>query len=200
MRWFEYNKNTSSGGIEGFLEPINSCEIHKVHPSYSPLEYLTKANKESLVFESPRNGQIPSVVFSADSDFKFKQNIQWTNGMIVTSPHHGSETNKNIYSRFSAETQNKDINVKWVRSDCKSIKRPGQSYLNVKGQKFCTICRKSLHLKRELKFSSGTNNWNPKSTPRYFNNNLITLIMIIDRVFFMLNLHYPFDNLFPNFV
>ncbi|MCH7322912.1 hypothetical protein LZ480_13605 [Solibacillus sp. MA9] len=166
IRWFEYSILERTGGIKGILEPVNSKEILTI-PSYKPtaLDYLTltAANKESLVFISPSDDNMPSVLFSADSDYSFNQSINWEEEMIITTPHHGSEANKNVYDRFQKET-GKDIVVRWVRSDCKSKSRPGPSLLNVKGDKFCTFCRNSIHLRKRLLFKSSSGKWKAIAT------------------------------------
>jgi hypothetical protein len=92
---------------------------------------------------------MPSVMFSADSDYSFNQSINWENAMIITTPHHGYEAIKNIYDKFKKEAKN-DIVVKWVRSDSKSKSRPVPSLFNVKGDKFCTFCRKSKYPKKKI--------------------------------------------------
>lgn len=159
IRWFEFSSSQSSGGIQNKLEPVNSKEIFTI-PRYKPtvLDYLTlsAANKESLVFFSPSKDNMPGVLFSADSDFSFNQSIPWCNEMIITTPHHGSEANKNVYDRFKNET-NYSIDVKWIRSDCKSKKRPGRSLLNVHGFKYCTLCRGSELLTEKLEFKADSN-------------------------------------------
>jgi len=126
VRFFEYNPIKSSGGIHGVLEPVNSLEVSFVKPrqpshiseDITSLLLLSTQNRTSLVFHSPR---YPAVLFTADSDLKFKQSISWTNGMIITAPHHGSIHNQNAYDRFSKEASS--CKPLWIMTNHPSIKR-----------------------------------------------------------------------------
>lgn len=147
IRWYDYVGNTKhskqSGGISDFLVPVNAVEVTKIRRrKKSALEYvaLTRVNKQSLVFVSPRDDVNLGVLFTADSDLSFYQAIPWHDQMIITSPHHGSEDNCYAYNRVIRETQGR-LNVVWVRSDRRLSCRPGKSYLAVSGDKYCTVCR-----------------------------------------------------------
>ncbi|MFC9418452.1 hypothetical protein ACIG6B_25970 [Bacillus mobilis] len=166
IRWFEYNKEYCSGGNPGILEPINSKEIVSI-PPYKPsvFEYinLSKSNKESLVFLSPFINNVPAVLFSADSDFSFSQTIKWSDKMLITAPHHGSESNRNAYQRYYAEAQEFQ-NIKWIRSDGKFKKRPGKSYLSLNDDRYCTQCRNEKTAKNPAVFSVEVDGWITKRT------------------------------------
>jgi hypothetical protein len=165
IRWFEFDTISSSGGILGFLEPLNACEILQIRRRrWTALEYLalTTSNKQSLVFLSPANNDGPAALFTADSDLRFCQPINWSEGMIITAPHHGSENNAYAYERFSKEVNN-DHHVVWVRSDGRFKARPGSSYLNVYGSHFCTLCRGSNTAKQDVRFIVASRNWKPVS-------------------------------------
>ncbi|MBO1582764.1 MBL fold metallo-hydrolase [Bacillus sp. XF8] len=166
IRWFEFNENYCNGGNPGILEPINSREILSI-PPYRPsvLEYikLTKANKESLVFISPCTNNIPAVLFSADSDFSFNQTIHWSDRMLITAPHHGSESNKNVYKKYHTEA-GEFVDIKWVRSDGKYKKRPGNSYLSLDNNCYCTLCRNGKNIKVPIMFLEQLGKWEPKNS------------------------------------
>jgi len=169
IRWFEYCHEKPSGGIPGELAPVNAREVHKVKVNNSgALMYLalTIANKQSLVFCSPQDKGAPAVLFAADSDLSFPNSIPWSNGMIVTAPHHGSEANAAAYQRFLRE--NVDTrSITWVRSDGKFKSRPGQSFLNLRAAgspAFCTICRGASGPKQDLAFKVIGKNWKPRKT------------------------------------
>lgn len=173
IRWYDYVGNhkcsNPSGGISNFLVPVNAVEVTKIRRRRkSALEYvaLTTVNKHSLVFLSPNDEVSPGVLFTADSDLSFYQRIPWHDQMIITSPHHGSENNRNAYLRFNRETSGK-LSVVWVRSDRRS-RRPGKSYLKVKGDKYCTVCRGSILPKQnvQLAFSKFNNAWQPFNNTR----------------------------------
>jgi hypothetical protein len=168
IRWFEYDREKKRGGNRDCLVPLNACEVRQISVRRrSALEYiaLTTSNKQSLVFLSPADDKEPAVLFTADSDLSFSQCIDWTAGMIVTAPHHGSEANRHAYDRFTEETSKK-FDVIWVRSDGRFRDRPGNSYLNVHGCRFCTLCRGSNLDKQDVRLIVDQGRWIPYSTRR----------------------------------
>lgn len=145
IRFFEFtDRQPPSGGIVGILQPVNAKEVFpKTLNNLSPLMYLylTMANRESLVFFSPEEEENPAVLFTADSDLEFNlPNLPPKNPLIVTSPHHGSESNKDAYTKVN-KWLNRNTAI-WVRSDCKSKKRPGKTYLS-QSERYCTLCNTS---------------------------------------------------------
>jgi hypothetical protein len=167
IRWFQYHATQGgSGGIPGTLIPLNAREVSAL-PTWkrSALWFLalTTANKRSLVFYSPDADDGPGVLFSADSDLSFSEAIPWHSGMIITTPHHGAESNASAYQRFRNETRF-DLPVIWVRSDGKYKNRPGPSYLGVSGRRFCTICRGSSIPKQNVYLVLQKGNWQPVAT------------------------------------
>ena len=164
IKWFDYigNKIRSKalGGIKDLLVPVNAVEVAQIRrPRRSALEYvaLTMSNKQSLVFMSPNEEDSPGVLFTADSELSFPQQIRWHNHMIITSPHHGSEHNNYAYKRFLNEAGG--IDVVWVRSDGKFAYRPGNSYLTVNGRKYCTWCRGTGLPKQNIQLILHNNIW-----------------------------------------
>jgi len=167
IRWFEYDSVANSGGIPNCLVPLNAHEVFRMRVRrWSALQFLalTTSNKRSLVFLSPADDEKPAVLFTADSDLAFSQPIPWTSGMIVTAPHHGAEANKNAYERFARESGEDD--VIWVRSDGRFKARPGRSYLNAKGSRFCTLCRGSNAPKQDVRLILDSKRWTPVFTRR----------------------------------
>lgn len=161
IRWFEFSKGSVGGGLPDRLVPVNSMEIVTFRPPPpTALEYLalTTANRESLVFASPTTEKSPGVLFSADSDFQFPAQIPWSHGMIVTAPHHGSESNSPVYARAAREAPN--LNRIWVRSDGNFKSRPGESYLN-QSTRYCTLCRGAKNEKQAVRFRRRSQNWCP---------------------------------------
>jgi len=172
VRWFDYIGDNgftkASGGMTDLLVPINAVEVARIkRPKKSALEYisLTRVNQQSLVFASPNNEFSPFVLFTADSDLSFRQPIPWQDQMIITAPHHGSNSNNRAYWRFVHETPNK-MDVVWVRSDKKSNARPSIAYIVVNGRKYCTLCRRSKLLKQDVLLTSSRfkNAWQPVHT------------------------------------
>jgi len=167
IRWFEYDRKSSFGGIADFLIPLNAREIFQIRQRrWTALQFLalTKSNKESLVFLSPQNDTEPAVLFSADSDLSFSQKIPWSASMIVTAPHHGSEANANAYKRFQRDTRNK-YRAFWVRSDGRFRSRPGPTYLGT-ASRFCTLCRNSKYPKQNVRMVVNSGRWQPLFTKK----------------------------------
>lgn len=163
IRWFEYDATSKSGGIPNVLVPINAREIFRIRTRHwSAFNYvaLTTSNKESLVFLSPANCEEPAVLFTADSDLSFSQSIPWSDGMLITAPHHGSEANAHAYHRFIKETAN-GLGVIWVRSDGRFKTRPGNSYLKFCKSRFCTLCRGSNYPKQDVHLMVASRKWRP---------------------------------------
>jgi hypothetical protein len=163
IRWFEYDRSVSSGGIPGFLVPLNAREVVRMRcKRWTALEFLalTTANEQSLVFLSPESDEGPAVLFTADSSLSFSQTITWSQGMIITAPHHGSENNADAYKKFIRETKN-PIKAIWVRSDGRYRIRPGTSYLRVHGRRFCTLCRNSKYPKQDIHLICSSDKWRP---------------------------------------
>lgn len=161
VRWFEYSETDSTGGVEN-LKPVNSIEIFKAKKR-SALEYLclTKANVESLVFYSKNEDNSAGILFCADSNFVFKQDLSFlSKQLIVTVPHHGADANKNAYLRLKPYISSDTI---FVRSDSKQSSkskspRPCKAFKALTNAKFCTICFPALHPKQDvvLQHSLGT--------------------------------------------
>jgi len=169
IRWFEVD-NSSRFPVtkDDFLYPLNARKIVKIRQGrWSALEFLalTRVNRESLVLLSPATNENPGVLFTSDSDLSFAQDIPWADGMIITAPHHGAESNARAYKRFITETNN-SCDVIWVRSDCKSKSRPGNSFLNAPGRRFCTVCRNSPHPKQDVRFIVRHGTWRPVKPTR----------------------------------
>ncbi len=168
IRFFEFGQNIS-GGEKGKLEPVNSREIISWKTKkISALQYinLTIENRGSLVFYSPENNVEPAVLFTADSDLNFAlPNISPQKTAIITSPHHGSESNANVYGTVQKWVSKLNI---WVRSDCRCKSRPGQTFKN-QTNKYCTICNlgnNSFILRNIVEFSVSNGVWSPSASLR----------------------------------
>ena len=135
----------AAGGCTSILEPMNSVEVQHVNANVSPLILmaLTMANIFSLVFHSPSTPGCGGVLFSADSPLSFltiPPHSPVNGSYIVTTPHHGSEDNKDGCERVLDWHQNPS-EIFWVRSDKRKIvSRPWEGYTNLPGTRFCTIC------------------------------------------------------------
>ncbi|QPS88841.1 hypothetical protein I6G46_07730 [Serratia plymuthica] len=159
VRWFEYSEHQAEGG-ENYLHPVNSVEILSYKKNVNALYYLslTKANIESLVFYSPDEKSNCGVLFTADSNFEFKQSLDFIQtGSIITTPHHGSEHNINTYIQLANHIGDNNI---FVRSDSKSDSRPCNAYISLPQEKHCTICNNNKNNKKiSIKFVIGSGKW-----------------------------------------
>lgn len=116
IRWFDFDPfekgKKAYGGINNFLEPVNSVELRQppLRVSDRVLFFclrLTKQNVESLVFNRVEQDKEPGVMFLGDSRLAFgisKPNKDFPmpnrvpkRPIIVTAPHHGSRVNDKAY-------------------------------------------------------------------------------------------------------
>ena len=160
IRWFNpVNYCTRYRVNYGFVA-LNSHEmfcLQKPKDAYcfAQLCLLTVVNEYSLVFEY-WNDRLPIVRFSADSDC-ICQGALYNNHIIVTAPHHGSDDNRKVYNAIN------NNNVIWVRSDCKTKKRPCALFRSLKN-KYCLACilfafRKEIF----FEYDKVSKQWNHKS-------------------------------------
>jgi hypothetical protein len=165
IRWFDFEEAKTSGvpaGGEMFLRPLNSVEIKAGHAlrKMDVLLYLalSVANRESLVFAAPEGEKFSGVVFAADSDLACSQHIPMFNRTAaVTAPHHGSESNAVAYQAV-ANRMGSSLGF-WIRSDGNYKKRPGNTYLQQRAQRACTLCRDAGLPKQAVQLVEGAGGW-----------------------------------------
>lgn len=139
IRWFqlsEYERNNQKA-INGLL-PKNSQEMFfipkiTIKELYS-LIVISNENKYALVFEYLINGN-PRILFCSDSKLDFIINpLNYNhNSMIVTVPHHGSQTNDKVYNKIEGSC------INWVRSSKRKVKNISNLFF-IKQNKFCLQC------------------------------------------------------------
>lgn len=162
IRWFEFDSSQGPSKGNALLQTVNARQIIRMAPRYDALFflYLTKVNRECLVLYSPPTEGSPSVLFCGDSNLDFRQTLPLGENMLITAPHHGSESNAQAYTRLANELAGIS-NATWVRSDSNSKKRPGNSYLSMRGSRYCTLCRGSHLQKARIRFVARGSNWCP---------------------------------------
>jgi hypothetical protein len=152
-RWFDYEgfarTRSPSGGAQGFLVPLNAVEQSRP-PIPGPFYMrLTRINRESLVFFAPPSRGRCGFLFCADSPLGDGPNYKnsflsghlcWP--VVVTAPHHGSETNRVAYSHLNAWTH-----IAVLLRAGGSAKQPGQTFL--KQTPCIKLCAKCPRIKRE---------------------------------------------------
>ena len=171
VRWFDYRAfeatRRPSGGVPGFLEPINAREQAPAPLYASLLLRLTEINRHSLVFFAPPTITRLGVLLCGDSPLgdgsKFATSFLSSTArprypIVSTAPHHGAETNSAAYQHMRGWA---DIIV-LVRAGGSSS-QPGQTFKSLKWPlKVCATCpatRRAAHIAGVA--SAGPNWWYP---------------------------------------
>jgi hypothetical protein len=151
IRWLKYVDKYQNNRISNLynLYALNSFETYiepyNIELLKNALYFLTKINKESLVFVFCPNEK-PSVLFTSDSNLSFIDPcIKLKDYSIVTAPHHGSEDNKKAYSKIIGNE------LIYVRCDRSQQNRPCNEYISLE-KKYCTICRNYTRKKQASNF------------------------------------------------
>jgi hypothetical protein len=113
IRWFDYLLFASTmkarGGDNGFFTPVNAVELVPRRVKVSPRNmflslFLTRANRESLVFLRHEADGEPALLFTADSrlkagrrPFSLPPGLPTAGRLLATAPHHGSRSNQAAY-------------------------------------------------------------------------------------------------------
>lgn len=164
--WFDYTEfaktRLASGGIHGLLVPMNAVQLTTPpSPAMRFWALLSVVNQESLVFCSrPDDGA--AVMFAADSPLGDGPGFQNSflpgkhfcrEGLVVTAPHHGSDSNAIAYDHIEDATCRPAL---FVRSGGKPS-HPGTVFRQLpKGRRTCTHCphRGLEHREVEILLSS----------------------------------------------
>jgi len=189
IRWFDFapfkRRGCVGGGEPGFLIPRNSVEmlpvIRRDNIGLFAALYLTRANKESLVFQRVEDKHEPGALFLADSELAIRDNNGPTNFFahsetesvhkmqrpcIYTAPHHGSHNNDYAYEALEL----------WLGPDMfkRSIAVKNGGVWNQKAGKFKQICnrvcarRHERFCGRELSKQQRTQTVQIKARSRYW--------------------------------
>ncbi|WP_292594093.1 hypothetical protein [Mesotoga sp. UBA5847] len=164
IRFFLYDEKMVFGGHVGILEPLNSYEtsnvnrISQIGNTLSALEFLalTVVNEQSLVFRSPSSSSSKEVIFFADSDFNIENRIFWEDGMIATTPHHGSKSNRGPYDLWSKEGRKRVI---WLRTYHHSTENNSHAFLQCCGQEVHCTKRHKGEKARNIIFVAENGSW-----------------------------------------
>ena len=149
IRWFDYGGFTEGivprGGVPGLLVPINAVEQSPPPRILRSFEFLSKINRESLVFYAPENRRWPAILFTSDSPLGTGSafaapfpppHLRPRRDIVATAPHHGAESNSMAYRNIS-----KWANVAlWIRSGGSS-RHPERTFRSLPvGSRACTNC------------------------------------------------------------
>lgn len=172
IRWLNHDPHNPSGKVFKYLHILSARQsFMPIDPADPSLLFfklaLTTVNKESLVLYSPADEKSPGVLFCADSDLK-DINLPIQKNDLITVPHHGSEANKKAYENITTSLPSNHGTLVWVRSDFPFKSRPGSTYKNLKGDKFCTICSPE-ELKQAVKINGESNLWRRQARVRKCN-------------------------------
>ena len=154
IRWFSPNCSKNYKTYNHFValnsEEISEFRVLKDIDAFLSALFLTIENKYSLVFEYLWD-KTPILRFSADSDC-INQSCHYKNSIIVTAPHHGSESNAVVYSKIQGN------DIIWIRSDQKDVHRPCDAFKQIHGNKYCLACRQ-LNFRSEVCFEFSQGKW-----------------------------------------
>lgn len=129
IRWYEYSKDAPLIIKKNDpLIPLNSKEILQMRKYRDGKEVfyelllqfqLSIVNRQSLVFSTRwNNRKTPPVLFNADSGLEANEILKakFKNGMIITTPHHGSKSNKHAFNHIRNKINSEGITkTNWVR-------------------------------------------------------------------------------------
>lgn len=172
IRWFVYHKNAPLKiSADDPLIPLNSKEVLKMRPLNAVQVLLelvmqfviSEVNQKSLVFSSRwNNKKYPPVLFTADSNLEGREVLKakFRDGMIITTPHHGSFNNTPAFKKIRCRIKfNKIVKTTWVRGHNKV--RLDDWYLKgilaIKGstRRYCTKCETN-HIQFRSKKDNGS--------------------------------------------
>lgn len=160
--WFEPLNFFVKKDIAYGFKALNSQKIATVKKIKKDLNLffyllkLTVENEYSLIFEFLHNGK-PIVRFSADSGLTYQSDNPYSQNIIITAPHHGSDANACVYKNIKGK------DIVWVRSDRKSSKRPCIEFKSL-NEKYCLACY-TTGLKKEIcfEYDNSLKKWNYQS-------------------------------------
>lgn len=147
---YEVNNVCDFGFVAKNSEEVNSVPVLNSITQLAMAIKLSAENKYSLVFEYRRYD--PKVLFTADSDLFFIQRtLVYNNSMVITAPHHGSDSNAFAYNKIQA---NNPFYVRTFYNNKHSIK----TFLALQNcKKYCVRC---CHQEQEVVFEWNNNRWN----------------------------------------
>ena len=168
VRWFDFDEfartRRASGGVRGFLVPLNAVEQAPVpRTGLSYLARLSPINEACLAFFAPPTVTRLGVVFCGDSPLG--NGLQYSDSflaglprprlpVIATAPHHGSESNQIAYRHLSSWAT---VCV-WLRTGG-SKKQPGPTFKALRfPTRICSHCPQS-GLKLQKAGVIGTCRW-----------------------------------------
>jgi hypothetical protein len=149
IRWFDYGGFTEGlaprGGVPGLLVPINAVEQSPPPRILRSPEFLSKINRESLVFYAPENRRWPAILFTSDSPLGTGSaftapfpppRLRPRRDIVATAPHHGAESNSMAYRNISTWA---NVAV-WIRAGGSS-RHPERTFRSLPVRsRACTNC------------------------------------------------------------
>lgn len=148
---YEVNNVCNFGFVAKNSEEVNSVPVLNSITQLAMAIKLSAENKYSLVFEYRQDD--PRILFTADSDLCFVQQtgIHYNGSMVITAPHHGSDSNASAYNKIQA---NNPFYVRTFYNNKHSIK----TFLALQNcKKYCVRC---CHQEQEVVFEWYNNRWN----------------------------------------
>lgn len=169
IRYFEYGLAPKPTPMLP-LTPVNSREVttSEVLTRYNhallQFKKLTPQNRTSLAFYAPETDSDNGVLFCADSDFStcfFPPKQTAGRELIITAPHHGSDTNRSSYPIISNTFPTAKMYVCGTHYSahpiCNLFK---QQHALCTNNTHCPQCRGSQKSSGTVKLTCSSGNWN----------------------------------------
>ena len=147
---YEVNNVCDFGFVAKNSEEVNSVPVLNSITQLAMAIKLSAENKYSLVFEYRQDE--PRILFTADSDLYFVQQngIHYNGSMVITAPHHGSDSNASAYDKIQADNP---FYIRTFYNKKHSIK----AFLALQNcQKYCVRC---CHQEQEVVFEWNNDSW-----------------------------------------
>lgn len=151
---------------DDFLVPVNAKEVssrdlnnfcyscHKEIECAVIQTVKSISNRYSIPFYAIETENSPGVLFCAECCVH-PIGMSLNRLVIAAGFHHGAKDNSSAYELIEKWGRG----VIWIRSDGGKSTRPCQKYVNLRGQKFCTICNKPIYGKRPVRLYAIGKNW-----------------------------------------
>lgn len=156
-----------------FLVPVNAKEVSSrdlnvfCHSCRRKIECVviqavkSISNRYSIPFYAIETENSPGVLFCAECCV-YPMGMSPKRLVIAAGFHHGAKDNSSAYEMIEKWGQG----VIWVRSDGGKSSRPCQKYVDLLGQKFCTICNKPIYKKQPVRLYAIGKNWTTRGFAR----------------------------------
>lgn len=169
----DHSLSIKKGMDDDFLVPVNAKEIssrdldvfcyscHKEIECAVIQTVKSISNRYSIPFYALETENSPGVLFCAECCVH-PIGMSPDRLVIAAGFHHGAKDNSSAYEKIEKWGRG----IIWVRSDGGKSSRPCQKYVDLLGQKFCTICNKPIYKKQPVRLYAIGKNWTNRCRTR----------------------------------